>query len=86
MEDMFREMMGNLTDEEYAEVMAKGKKEYAEKMQRKSESKFQCRIPDWTDCGGMVSFWINDNGTFEAERHSDKDIRKGLISLANEPW
>lgn len=83
--DEFRKMFGNLTDEEYERMRKKSQKEYTEKQARKVNSPFHCRIPDWTEQGGMVEFWINEDNSFECEdsRISDSNIRDGLLILAN---
>ena len=78
-----REMFGNLTDEEYAEMTKEGQQKRKEMLERKEKSFYHCRIPDWTGQGGMVEFWINEDNSFESEdsRIQDKEIREGIEKL-----
>ena len=68
-------LFGHISDE----AMETGKIEMNERSKRKSDSLFDCRIPDWTGNGGMVDFWINDDGTFESE---DSRIDDDKISVS----
>lgn len=75
--------LGGLSADERVEARAQALKARAARAKRKAESYEHCRIPDWTGTGGMVQFWVNDDGTFEVEdgRFSDKDIREGIERL-----
>lgn len=79
-----REMMGNLTNEEYDKVIAEAKTNRINKENRKNNSNTICKIPDWTGQGGMVEFWINDDNKFEAESFTHKQICQGLEILLQE--
>lgn len=54
-----------------------------EKAKRKAASFWHCRIPYCLDGGGMLEFWINTDGTFEAEdnRIDDRMIRECIERL-----
>jgi hypothetical protein len=87
MEDMFRKtIFGNLTDEEYEQMKVQAQEKKEKMLKRKEKSFYHCRIPDWTGQGGMVDFWINEDGTFESEdsRIQDKEIRNGVKKFAND--
>jgi len=81
-----REMFGNLTDEEYAEMTKEGQQKRKEMLERKEKSPWHFRIPDWTGQGGTIEFWVNDDGSFESEdsRIQDREIRKGIKIFAND--
>lgn len=83
---MFRGMFKNLSDEEYKKIIEKAQENRKEMLERKKKSLYHCRIPDWTGQGGMVNFWINDDGSFESEdsRIQDKEIRMGIKKFAND--
>ena len=61
--EVFETLFGHYTEDEVAE----SKQRWDAKMLRKSNSPFQCRIPNYPEVGGMIEFWINDDGTFECE-------------------
>lgn len=85
MDKELREMMGNLSDEEFNRITNNAKENLKQQQIRKGKSKFVCRIPDWIEQGGMIEFWINEDGSFETmdSRINDSDMRKELINLAN---
>lgn len=65
------------------EAKAEAKIRIAEKQNRKNNSFFHCRIPDWQGQGGMVEFWINNDGTYESDdtRLDDSKIRDGIAAM-----
>jgi hypothetical protein len=63
------------------EAKAEAKVRIAEKQERKNASLFHCRIPDWRGQGGMVEFWINNDGTYEADDANDSKIRDGIAAM-----
>ena len=67
-----------------AEALEDARLKREEKLRRKVSSYFHCAIPDWTGSGGMVHFWINDDGSFECEdsRIDDAMIREGIKRFA----
>jgi hypothetical protein len=76
MNDKFKNIFGNYTDKQKSEF----KKEHEEKLKRKEKSLLHCKIPDWTDQGGIVEFWINKDNTFESmnSRFDNERIKKGI--------
>ncbi len=62
--------------------------ECLKKEMRRAKSNWHCSIPDWTGSGGMVDFWINDDGTYECmdSRIDDQKIREGIRRFAVMDW
>ncbi len=82
MDKRFEALFGASTPEK-KEAIEAAKIEMDARKLRKELSFFHCRIPDWRGQGGMVEFWINDDGSFETEdtRLDDTKIRDGVESL-----
>lgn len=73
----------NIREEAFQEAVAEARQAREERMKRKAASFWHCRIPDWTGQGGMVEFWINEDGTFETDdgHIDDRMIREGIARL-----
>jgi hypothetical protein len=67
MKDLRKLFYNHLSEEEFNQVIKESKQKHEEMLNRKNNSNFICRIPDWTGQGGMVEFWINSDNTFESE-------------------
>jgi hypothetical protein len=76
MNDKFKNIFGNYTDKQKSEF----KKEHEERLKRQRKSLLHCKIPDWTEQGGMVEFWINKDNTFESmdSRFDNERIKQGI--------
>lgn len=70
------------------EMLTDARNKMLQREVRRQKSFYHCTIPDWTGSGGMVDFWINDDGTYECmdSRIGDAEIRQGIAAFANMDW